>query len=301
MTDLPASLRAAWTEQYSLTTLAVCARAAAADGSVKYLLACADGAQIETVYLPDAPRGTVCVSTQVGCPFGCRFCATGQSGFTRNLTAAEIVAQVYRVRTHLAPGQRVTNIVYMGMGEPLANYAAVLRSVQLLLHPQGMNLAQRHITISTVGLTPGIDRLAAEGLQLNLALSLHAPTQAGRLALLPIAATHPLDEVMGAVRRYVEQTGRKVTFEYTVVPGVNDHPAALDALAALVRGLPALVNVIPLSPTPDYAPSQINVQDARHSAEAVVEGLRRRRVEVALRRSRGQEVGGACGQLRRRR
>ena len=158
-------------------------------------------------------------------PLAVRSVPPARSGFTRNLRPAEIVQQVYRIQAALPAGQRVTNVVYMGMGEPLANYDAVLRSVRLLLHPLGLNLAQRHLTISTVGITPGILRLADEGLQVKLAISLHAPTQEGRLRLLPIAKTYALDGVMAAVHRYVQQSGRKVTFEYTVIPGSNDRAA----------------------------------------------------------------------------
>ena len=217
----------------------------------------------------------------------------------RNLTAAEIVDQAYRVQAALPAGRRVTNVVYMGMGEPLANYDAVLRSVRLLVHPMGLNLAQRHITLSTVGITPGIERLADEGLQVNLAISLHAPTQQGRLRLLPIAKKYNLDGLLAAVRHYVHRTGRKVAFEYTVVPGSNDSAADAEALAQLVRGLQAMVNVIPLNATDGLS------RDMQHPAPALLAAaerfaaeLRRRHVEAAVRRSRGQEVAGACGQLR---
>ncbi len=301
MTDLPADLRQTLSTHFHLTAHSMLERATAADGTTRYLFGLADGQTIESVYIPEATRATLCVSSQVGCPFGCTFCATGQSGFTRNLTAAEIVDQVYRVQAELPEGRRITNVVYMGMGEPLANYDAVIRSVRLLIHPLGLDLAQRRITLSTVGIVPGIERLAQEGLQVNLAISLHAPTQADRVKLVPIARKYDLDSLMAATRRYVQTTGRKVTFEYTVVPGSNDREADAEALAALVRRLQSLVNVIPLNPAEGQpAGMRLHPQELRARAEQFAEMLRRRRVEVAVRASRGGEVTGACGQLRQR-
>lgn len=301
MTDLPAALRAQLAEHFRLTALREVSRAEAPDGATRFLFALADDNTVESVYIPTATRNTVCVSSQVGCPFGCKFCATGQSGFKRNLSAAEIVDQVYRVQAALPAGRRISNVVYMGMGEPLGNYEQTLRSVRLLLHPQGLDLAQRHITLSTVGIVPGIERLADEGLQVNLAISLHAPTQEGRLKLLPIAKKYPLDELIAAARRYVNRTGRKVTFEYTVVPGSNDSPEDARRLAALVRGLQALVNVIPLNLNEGMMPGlKLSPEELIAAAERFTARLRGYHVEAALRRSRGEEVTGACGQLRRR-
>jgi len=301
MTDLQAALRATLADEFRLTALREVNRSEAADGAVRYLFALADGNTVETVYIPTSARHTVCVSCQVGCPFGCRFCATGQSGFVRNLSAAEIVDQVYRAQAALPEGRRISNVVYMGMGEPLANYDQVLRSVRLLLHPLGLNLAQRHITLSTVGITPGIDRLAEEELQVNLAISLHAPTQAGRLTLLPIAKKYPLDDLLAAARRYVRRTSRKVTFEYTVAPGSNDSAEDARQLSALVRGLQALVNVIPLNLNEGALPGlKLSTPELLAAAERFTDLLRTHGVEAALRRSRGEEVTGACGQLRRR-
>ncbi|HEY3415838.1 MAG TPA: 23S rRNA (adenine(2503)-C(2))-methyltransferase RlmN [Armatimonadota bacterium] len=301
MTDQPQDCRQLLEDNFRLTTLRVKQEHAAPDGTVKYLFELSDGQCIETVYIPAAHRATVCVSTQVGCAFRCTFCATGQSGFTRHLTAAEIVDQVYRVQAALPEGRHVTNVVYMGMGEPLANYDNVLRSIRLLTHPLGMNLGQRHLTISTVGLVPSIERLVEEGLQVNLAISLHAPTQEGRARLVPIAKKHDLDSLMAAARLYVKRTGRKVTFEYTVVPGSNDAPEDAKALAALVRHLQCVVNVIPLNPTEGLPPGmRLHISVLREKAEAFTELLRGHHIEVALRRSRGGEVQGACGQLRRK-
>ncbi|MHB9132887.1 MAG: 23S rRNA (adenine(2503)-C(2))-methyltransferase RlmN [Armatimonadota bacterium] len=299
MTELPAELRQQLSEQFSMTVLQQREAQAADDGTTKYLFELADGNLIETVYIPEATRGTVCLSTQVGCAFRCTFCATGQAGFVRNLTAAEILDQVYRVQAALPEGKRVTNLVFMGMGEPLANYEAVLRAIRLLLHPLGLQLAQRHITVSTVGVVPGIERLAEEGLQLNLAISLHAPTQEARVKLVPVAKKYNLDSVIGAARQYVRRTGRKVTFEYTVVPGSNDGPEHAETLAGLVRRLQCLVNVIPLNPTEGLpAGMRLSPPELLARAEHFADLLRDRNVEVAVRRSRGQSVQGACGQLR---
>lgn len=301
MTDLPAGLRATLAADFRLTTLQEAQRATAPDGTTKYLFTLPDGQTVETVYLPGAGRAAICVSTMVGCPFGCTFCATGQSGFKRNLSAAEIVDQVYRVQAELPDGVRISNVVYMGMGEPLANYEQTLRSVRLLLHPLGLNLSQRHITLSTVGIIPGIERLAEEGLQVNLAISLHAPFQPARTSLVPIAKKYPLHELMAAARRYVTRTGRKITFEYTVVPGRNDRPEDARELARLIHGLQALVNVIPLNPTEGLPPGMKSLPSGLlPAAERFTEELKALGVEAALRRSRGDEIAGACGQLRRR-
>ena len=298
MTDLPAALRQLLAEQFALTALQTRRTIPAPDGSVKHLFALADEYTVETVYLPETARATVCVSTQVGCAFGCIFCATGQGGFKRHLSAAEIVDQVYRVQAALPEGRRITNVVFMGMGEPLANYEATLRAVRLLVHPQGLNLAQRHVTISTVGITPGIERLTDEGLQVNLAVSLHAPTQAGRARLLPVAKKYPLDGLMTAVRQYVHRTGRKVTFEYTVVPNFNDSEQDAIELSHLLRRLQCMVNVIPLNHTLGLPPKmRVNPAEMASKAEHFAKHLHRLGLESALRRSRGAEVSGACGQL----
>ncbi len=298
MTDLPVEFRARLADTFELSTLRTRIALPAADNTTKYIFALEDKHSIETVFIPEPTRGTVCISTMVGCPFACPFCATGQGGFVRNLTAAEIVDQVYRVQAAQPDGARITNVVYMGMGEPLANYEQVLRSVRLLISPLGLDLAQRHITISTVGITPGIERLADEGLQVNLAISLHNPTQAGRLKLLPIAKKFPLEGLMSAARRYVHTTGRKVTFEYTVVPGKNDSEEDAGKLARLTRHLQCMVNVIPLNPT-EYAYIRLSSTELHTRAERFAALLKSHGVETSLRRSRGGEVAGACGQLRR--
>lgn len=300
MSNLPQALRSTLATEFTFTSLEIHREFTSGDGTKKYLFMLEDGNVIETVYIPGKSRSTVCVSTMVGCPFGCEFCASGKSGFVRNLTASEIIQQVYRVQAALPEGQRVSNVVYMGMGEPLANYDPVLRSVRLLIHPDGLNLAQRHITISTVGVLPGMERLSHEGLQVTLAISLHAPTQQQRQLIVPSAKKYPIDEIITSARHYVQRTGRKVTFEYTLVPGRNDGEHNADALAKLLRYLQCMVNVIPVNPTdkPDEN-SAANAKLTMERAERFVEYLANRHLEVALRHSRGVEIAGACGQLRR--
>ncbi len=291
MTDLPKSLRVRLAELAQPGTLEPRLQETAPDGATRFVLRAPDGELIESVLILHARRTTVCVSSQIGCAFRCRFCATGQQGLVRDLTAGEIVEQVVRLQQAAHP-TRVTNIVFMGMGEPLANYDAVLKAVRLLNHPDGINIGARHIAISTCGLPKGIRRLAAEGLQVALAISLHAATDDVRDQLVPVNRKHPLSEVIAAAGVYAQRTGRKVSFQYVVLPGLNDTPEQARRLVTLTRGLPCMVNVIPqnmldgVTPTDDRA--------ARNFAGI----LRARGLPVAVRRSRGAEVLGACGQLR---
>jgi len=291
MTDLPASLRRRLAETSTAGTLRVAARQTAPDGAAKFGFTTADDNLIESVLIPHPRRTTVCVSSQIGCAVGCQFCATGQQGLVRDLTAGEIVEQVVRVQQAALP-HRVTNVVFMGMGEPLANYDAVVRAVRLLNHPWGLHIAARHIAISTCGLPAQIIRLAAEGLQLGLAISLHAATDEMRDRLVPINRRHPIADVLQAAREYACRTGRKVSFQWVVVPGVNDTSDQARRLGRLLRGLPAMVNLIPENPT-----GGSGTPDAR-AALAFARLLRGQGIEVAVRRSRGTEVLGACGQLR---
>ena len=293
MANLPADLRAKLAERYPLTVLEEQQVSRSSDGTVKYLFRLADGETIETVYIPSNSRTTVCISTMVGCPFGCVFCATGQSGFRRNLTTAEIIGQVYHIQALLGKERRISNVVFMGMGEPLANYDEVIRAVRLLIHPDGLDLAQRHITISTVGIVPGIKRLAKEGIQVNLAISLHSPFQNVRAQMIPVAKQYPLRELLQAVREYLAETSRKVTFEYTVIHGKNDSAVDATSLANLIRRMCCMVNVISMNPTPDM-PAKTTVPEAASFVALLVDAG----IEAVLRRSRGGEIDGACGQLR---
>jgi 23S rRNA (adenine2503-C2)-methyltransferase len=263
--------------------------------TVKWLWRAAGGAEIETVLMRYPTRATVCVSSQAGCAMGCTFCATGQAGFERHLDVGEIVEQVARA-AHASP-QPVTNVVFMGMGEPLANYDATWAAVERLHGDLG--LSARHLTISTVGVVPGMRRLAREDLPVTLAVSLHAPDDALRDTLVPLNRRYPLAEVLDAAAELAAAKGRRVSFEYAVIAGVNDAPEHATALARLLRPLGALgahVNVIPLNPTSDFAGTAPT--DAR--VRAFSGELRRAGVNATVRRNRGTDIDAACGQLRRR-
>jgi 23S rRNA (adenine2503-C2)-methyltransferase len=310
MTDLPSSLRARLAAETILNPLTPITEVVSRDRLArKVLFALADGQTIETVLMLYDRRRTVCISTQAGCGMGCLFCATGLSGFARNLTPGEVVAQVLHFARWLrdpaagghaaAPIPRpttITNVVVMGMGEPLANYQATWQALRMLTDPQGFGLGARHITLSTVGLVPGIDRMAAEPLQVGLAVSLHAPTDELRNYLVPINRRYPLASLLAACHRYVERTRRRITFEYALMHGVNDEVAQARQLADLLHGLLCHVNLIPLNPV-EGSPFQPS-PPAR--TRAFLEELRRRGIPTTLRLRRGIEIDAGCGQLRRR-
>ena len=269
--------------------------------TTKLLLNLADGTPVETVliqYEPSKigghPRSTICVSTQVGCAMGCVFCATGQMGFERNLKAEEIVAQVIHFANLLVQrGQHITNLVFMGMGEPLANYDETIRAVRLLTHPRGFGIGQRNITISTIGIISGINRLAEEDLQIGLAISLHAPNDVLRKKLVPTAGPHSVEELITAGKRYFKRTGRRVTFEYALIEGVNDSPEIAKDLALLLDGNGSHVNLIPINPTAGnfQRPSKKNVIDFEKI-------LLKSGINCTVRVEKGSEISAACGQLR---
>jgi 23S rRNA (adenine2503-C2)-methyltransferase len=264
--------------------------------TLKWLWAAAgDGASVETVLMHYPTRATVCVSTQAGCAMGCTFCATGQAGFERHLSAGEIVEQV--VRAQQAAGERrVGNVVFMGMGEPLANYDATWAAVERLHDDLG--ISARHITVSTVGVVPGMRRLAGERLPVTLAVSLHAPDDRLRDELVPLNRRYPLAEVLAAARAYLAASGRRLSFEYAMIGGVNDAPAQADLLARKLRGFSpaAHVNLIPLNPTPGFgAPAS-----PPRRVAAFAERLRAGGVGATVRRNRGTDIDAACGQLRTR-
>jgi len=304
MTDLPAALR----ERLQLVRSQEVRRLQSLDGlTAKLLLRLHDGQEIEAVEMNTAPdralvdadrlelkkggRKTICVSTQAGCAMGCVFCVTGQFGFARNLEAGEVIEQVLRFNS---PGRPVTNVVFMGMGEPLANYAETLRAIRLMVHPDGLRLGARRITLSTSGLVPEMRRLADEGLQIGLAISLHAPNDELRSALMPVNRRWPIAEVLDAALNYVNRTGRRVSFEYTLMAGVNDSDALADDLARLLRGRLCHVNLIPLNPTED--PSlHASTSERAHAFES---RLQQSGVAATIRINRGRDILAACGQLR---
>ncbi len=297
MTNLSKELRARLAAEYSIGSGREISRSGSAGGTLKLLLAWADGVTTECVMIPAGRRRTACVSTQVGCDVGCRFCASGLEGALRNLTVGEVLAQVLAVRNLLAPeGERVSNVVFMGMGEPLANYAVTVEATRRLNAKWGFGIGQRKITISTVGLPKQIRRLAGEGLQATLALSLHAASEELRADLIPWARRLPLRELLGACRFYLEKTGREITLEYCLLSGVNDRKRDAADLARIARDLRAHVNLMmynPVAKLPFARPSRIHAED-------FLRDLRSRGVNVHLRESRGLESDAACGQLRRR-
>jgi 23S rRNA (adenine2503-C2)-methyltransferase len=291
--DVSAALRAHFASEWELRALEWDEAAVSADGTVKGRLRARDGALVESVLIPDGERTTLCISTQVGCPLACSFCATGALGFTRNLTTAEILDQVCRMREKLAPGQRITNVVYMGMGEPLLNLPAVLESIRVLLHPKAFALGPRKVTVSTAGVVSKIPALM-RAVPVNLAVSLHAATDAVRDELVPINRRFPIAELFRTLRGLDEVSARRpVFFEYTLMQGVNDAPDDARRLARLLRSVPSKLNLIPMNAHADapYRPPG-DAEVARFAGEVARAG-----VTVTVRRPRGTDIDAACGQL----
>lgn len=302
MTDLPGGVRQALVDALLPELLTVTREQTCDQGMTrKTLWQAPDGALVESVLMRYPARVTVCVSSQAGCGMACPFCATGQAGLTRNLSTGEITTQVFNALRALANGQiaggvgRVSNVVFMGMGEPLANYAAVLAAVRRISDPapSGFGISQRAITVSTVGLVPAMRRLAAEGLSCRLAVSLHAPDDELRDELVPVNRRWQVAEVLAAAWDYAAATGRRVSIEYAMIKDVNDHAWRADALASLLTGRLAHVNLIPLNPTPG---SRWTASDPAVAAEFEAR-LASRGVPVTVRDTRGREIDGACGQL----
>ena len=295
MTDLPRELRHHLAARYSLADPEVVEREAAPDGTVKYLLRLGDGATVESVSIPGGTKATLCLSSQTGCSVGCTFCVTGALGPGRNMTPAEIVGQ-YRVMVRdLGPGVERVNLVFMGMGEPLLNTGALGPALEVLYE----TVSPRRITVSTAGIVPGIRWLAGLSRRPKLAVSLNAPDQQRRERLMPVSRAYPLDVLLGELRRFPLERGRRITFEYVLIAGINDAPADAAAVARLIRGIPAKVNLIPLNPDPGHLPGLEPPPPSRVDAFAVA--LRDAGLTVTVRWSRGREVAAACGQLKGRR
>jgi 23S rRNA (adenine2503-C2)-methyltransferase len=288
-TELPTGLRAELDRAFPLPRLNADTVQQSADGTRKYLWRLEDGEAIESVLIPSGARRTLCISSQAGCALGCTFCATGRMGFRRNLSPFEIAGQVREI-VLADPSEKPTNIVFMGMGEPLLNWPAVDTSLSILNRPEGFEIGARHITVSTVGILPGMRELARRPEQFRLAISLHAPTSPQRLGIMPIEKKYDLE----AVLKEAETFRRRITFEYVMIAGVNDSEADADRLAKLARRMGALVNILPLHPggAPDLTPTT----GAR--IRGFAERLRNQGIEAVVRRSRGLDINAACGQLR---
>jgi 23S rRNA (adenine2503-C2)-methyltransferase len=297
MTNLSKAHRQTLRDRVDFGSAEVAAHQRSSDGTQKLLLTWEGGGNAETVMIPDADRRTACVSSQVGCPVGCRFCASGMNGVKGNLTAAQIVEEVFRLNLVLQPlAERVTNIVFMGMGEPLANYANVMQAVRVLHDPKCFNLGARRITISTVGVPSKMRELAGEELPLNLALSLHAPNEPLRKELIPWAEHFALDDILDAARHYFDQTGREITLEYILLSGVNDRPEHARQLARLCKTLRSNVNLIRYNEVAGLPYLRPKGEDVLRFQEI----LRAAGVNAHVRKSRGRDIEAACGQLRRK-
>lgn len=292
--ELPKAFRDALAGTVAVAPSTVRHASKADDGTVKYLLDLPDQEVVETVYLPYEGRTSICVSSQVGCPMACSFCATGTEGLARNLTAGEIVDQVLLVQS-LHPDTRISHVVLMGMGEPLLNLPAVLSAIRLLADEVGLSL--RHITVSTVGVVPGIDKLAAADLPITLAVSLHAPDDASRTPLVPLNEKYPVAVLMEACRRYVQRTKRRITFEYVLLSGVNDTDREAHALGALLSRQPlCALNTIPYNTTDVSAPYQRPTAESTRRFREIVSSYG---VVVTQRQEKGHRIAAACGQLKR--
>lgn len=293
--NLPKPLREKLTAEFRFYGIMPVKSVTSRDGeTTKTLFELADGQSIEAVLMRYNRRNTLCISSQSGCAMGCSFCATGQMGFKRHLTSGEIVEQVlYYARLLAVEGQSVSNVVFMGMGEPFHNYEAVMAAIDRLNHPAGLNLGARRFTVSTVGLVPMIRRFAQEKRQVNLAISLHAVTDQKRSEMLPINKKYPISELMQAVREYAELTGRRVTFEWALIQGVNDSTGDAKALSQLLSGLLCHVNVIPLNPTSGFH----GQGSTRERAIAFKNELERNGIPCTIRIRRGIDIQAGCGQL----
>lgn len=295
MTDLNKSLRAKLQGMFSLSCLEQKGSERSQDAeTLKFLWELSDGKYVESVLICSKDRRTVCVSSQVGCPARCAFCASGREGFFRNLTAAEIFEQVYHIDRFLyEKGERVSHVVFMGMGEPFENYDNVIQAIQLLNDPLRLNISQRRITVSTVGVVEGIRRFAKEGLSVNLVLSLHAPDQHIRKKIIPYARKYPLDEILSAMKGFARETGRDVTYEYTLIDGINDKPQHAEELTVLLKGQQCTVNLIPYNPIPGL---HLN-RPRKEAIEAFREVLVSNGVVTTWRYTKGKDIAAACGQL----
>ncbi|KEK09574.1 MULTISPECIES: 23S rRNA (adenine(2503)-C(2))-methyltransferase RlmN [Lysinibacillus] len=295
MSNLSKGLRDKLAANFALSTLSTIIKQESKDGTIKFLFQLQDGYSIETVLMRHEYGNSVCVTTQVGCRIGCTFCASTLGGLKRHLLAGEIVEQVVKVQQTLDEvSERVSHIVIMGIGEPFDNYDAMMNFLKVINHEKGLNIGARHITVSTSGIVPKIYQFADEQLQINFAVSLHAPNQEARQKLMPIARAYKLEELMEAVRYYTKKTGRRVSFEYGLMSGENDSVEIAEELSALIKGIKCHVNLIPVN----YVPERDYVRTSRSQIFAFEKTLKKNGINVTIRREQGSDIAAACGQLR---
>ncbi len=293
MSDLPQQLRATLGREFTIETPREISHERSVDGTEKFALQLTDGQLIESVFIPDTPAMTFCISTQVGCAMACRFCLTGKMGLVRNLTAGEIVGQVRILADALAMREKRFNIVLMGMGEPLHNYDETMKALRILGDEHGFAVSPRRVTLSTVGLLPALERLAQEPLMPNLAISLHAPSDAIRGDLVPINRKYGVADIIDACRRFPLKRRRRITFEYVLLAGVNDTPDDARKLAKLLVGVKSKVNLIPLNAAPGIPFERPSDETVNRFAQILAD----QHLTVSVRKSRGRDIRAACGQL----
>jgi 23S rRNA (adenine2503-C2)-methyltransferase len=292
MTDISRSFRQELAERARISRITLAGRQQDSDGTEKFLFRLNDGQAIESVLIPEADRLTLCLSTQVGCAQGCAFCLTAQKGFVRNLKAAEILDQILAVQTLLPPGRRLTNLVFMGMGEPLANFPALVRALKIITAPWGLSFSPRRVTVATAGLAPLIPRLGQEA-PANLTVSLNAPDDATRSLLMPLNRRYPLKTLLEACRAFPLARHRRITFTYVLLAGINDSPQQARSLALLLKGFRSKINLIPLNPHPRLPFSAPSLERTLEFQQI----LQQAHYSVFIRESRGRNIAAACGQL----
>ncbi|WP_248926446.1 23S rRNA (adenine(2503)-C(2))-methyltransferase RlmN [Paenibacillus hamazuiensis] len=296
MTNLPKALREKLAAQFNFVTLKEIARQQSKDGTVKFLFELEDKNAIETVVMKHNYGNSICVTTQVGCRIGCTFCASTLGGLKRNLAPGEIIAQVVKAQKQLdETNERISSIVIMGIGEPFENYDAVMKFLRVMIHPKGLNIGQRHITVSTSGIVPNIYRFAEEDTQINLAISIHAPNDKLRSKLMPVNRRFPFADLIEACKFYVAKTGRRITFEYALMGGVNDQPEHAEELAKVLKEIPlSHVNLIPVN----FVMERDFVRTSRDDIFEFQRVLERHKINATIRREQGSDIAAACGQLR---
>lgn len=293
MTNLPIRLRDFLSTYYEIDPLRLLDCQESLDGTVKFLFGLGDDKKIESVLIPMDHNLTLCISTQVGCPLDCKFCLTGVMGYTRNLTAGEIAGQVLFVQRWLSPERRISNVVFMGMGEPLVNYQNTVTAIRILLSEKGLNLSNRKITVSTVGIVPGIQKLGQEEFMVNLAISLHAPSNELRTKLMPVNKKYPLEVLLKTCQEYPLPKRRRITFEYVLLKGVNDKPAHATELAKVLKGLRCKINLLPFNEAEELPYERPSDREVLQFQKILIE----QGYSVFIRTSRGRDILAACGQL----